>query len=131
MGRPTILAALLIVIASMLPPAWRVAPLLAAASAPPPVISAALTAAQEQPAGNAGEDKLTRVVLWYIFKTLGVVVGGIAIYLGYRLFILGVTGKASLKVQASSVGGQLLNAAPGLFFAVGGLALCAWAIWAK
>jgi len=80
--------------------------------------------------GN-GEDKLTRVVLWYIFKMAGILVGGMAIYLGYRLFILGVTGRASLSVQAGTIGGQLLNAAPGLFFAVGGLALVAWAIWAK
>jgi hypothetical protein len=82
-------------------------------------------------AGDGDEDKLTRVAMWYIFKAAGILVGGIAIYLGYRLFILGVTGKASLSIEHGSTKGQLLNAAPGLFFALGGLAVVAWAIWAK
>ncbi len=43
------------------------------------------------------------------------------IYLGYRLFIMGVTGEASLSVNSTTVSGQLLNASPGLFFAVGGI----------
>jgi hypothetical protein len=45
----------------------------------------------------------------------------VAIYLGYRLFILGVTGQASLSVESKTVSAQLINAAPGLFFAIGGL----------
>lgn len=49
------------------------------------------------------------------------IVGGFAIYLGYRLFILGVTGQASLNVESKAVSAQLLNAAPGLFFGLGGL----------
>jgi len=44
-----------------------------------------------------------------------------SIYLGYRLFILGVSGKASLIIDANSFSGQLVNASPGLFFAIGGL----------
>ena len=43
------------------------------------------------------------------------------IYLGYELFVLGVTGQASLSVETHSVKGQLLNAAPGLIFALGGI----------
>jgi hypothetical protein len=61
-------------------------------------------------------------VLYYIFKIAPVFVGGVAVYLGYKLFILGVTGQASLSVESKAVSGQLLNAAPGLIFAVGGLA---------
>lgn len=58
---------------------------------------------------------------YFLFKIAPMIVSGVAIYLGYRLFLLGVTGKASLVVDATTVGGQLVNAAPGLFFAVGGL----------
>ena len=61
-------------------------------------------------------------VLHYMFKFVPVLIGGMAIYLGYRLFILGVTGEASLSVTGKGVGFQLLNAAPGLFFALGGMA---------
>ena len=59
--------------------------------------------------------------LYYIFKVIPMFVGGMAVYLGYKLFILGVTGQASLNVESKAVSAQLLNAAPGLFFAVGGL----------
>jgi hypothetical protein len=67
--------------------------------------------------------------LYYLFKILPIVAGIIALFLGYRLFILGVTGQASLSIQSKSVGGQLLNAAPGLFFAIGGLLVIAIATW--
>lgn len=60
-------------------------------------------------------------LMYFIFKTVPVLVSGMAIYLGYRLFILGVTGEASLSVKMETVSGQLLNGAPGLFFAVGGI----------
>lgn len=61
---------------------------------------------------------------YFIFKTIPSLVAGLAIYLGYRLFILGVTGEASLAINTSGLEGQLLNAAPGLFFALGGI----WAL---
>jgi hypothetical protein len=61
------------------------------------------------------------IVLYYLFKLAAPLVSCIAVYLGYRLFILGVTGQASLNVESKSVSAQLLNAAPGLFFAIGGL----------
>jgi hypothetical protein len=35
--------------------------------------------------------------------------------------LAGVTGKASISVESGKVSGQLLNAAPGLFFAIGGV----------
>jgi hypothetical protein len=59
--------------------------------------------------------------LYFIFKILGLLVPALAIYLGYELFLLGVTGKASIVVNAKDINGQLINAAPGLFFAVGGI----------
>ncbi len=55
------------------------------------------------------------VALYFLFKTMPVVVSGISIYLGYKLFVLGVSGEASLVVNAKDFGGQLINAAPGLF----------------
>lgn len=61
------------------------------------------------------------LVIYFLFKTVPIAVSGMAIYLGYRLFILGVTGEASLSINTKTLGGQLLNAAPGLFFAIGGL----------
>ncbi len=61
------------------------------------------------------------VTLYFAMKILPMIISGICIYLGYKLFILGVTGQASISVQSNTVSGQLLNAAPGLFFAVGGV----------
>lgn len=69
------------------------------------------------------------LILYYVFKVVTVIVSIFCIYLGYRLFVLGVSGHASLVVNATSFSGQLVNAAPGLFFAVGGivaLLLIAW-----
>ena len=60
--------------------------------------------------------------LYFLFKMLPLFVGAFSIYLGYRLFVLGVTGQASLVVNSTTVSGQLVNAAPGLFFAIGGFA---------
>ena len=67
--------------------------------------------------------------LYFVFKILPVFVSGISIYLGYRLFLLGITGQASIVVHAKDVGGQLVNAAPGLFFAVGGMAALIIIVW--
>ncbi|MBY6017883.1 hypothetical protein KUW04_08845 [Halomonas denitrificans] len=55
----------------------------------------------------------------FLLKIVPMIFSGMSIYLGYDLFILGVTGEASLNLESKSVSGQLLNAAPGLFFAVG------------
>jgi hypothetical protein len=69
------------------------------------------------------------VTLYFISKLVPMCISAVAIYLGYRLFVLGVTGQASLVINANSVGGQLLNAAPGLFFAVGGIVALITAVW--
>ena len=63
-----------------------------------------------------------RAVVWLIWKSLPLLISGLSIYLGYKLFLLGVTGEASIVVDVKNVSGQLINAAPGLFFAVGGIA---------
>jgi len=67
--------------------------------------------------------------LYYMFKTLPLLVSALSMYLGYRLFILGVTGQASLSVETKTIKGQLLNAAPGLFFAVGGVIAMIVVVW--
>src|SRR5206468_2556768 len=69
------------------------------------------------------------VVLYFLFKLATLAVSAGAIYLGYKLFILGVTGRASLVVNSPGVSGQLLNAAPGLFFAVGGIVALIVIVW--
>lgn len=61
------------------------------------------------------------VTLYFIMKMIPMIISSICIYLGYKLFILGVTGQASLSVESKTISGQLLNAAPGLFFAIGGI----------
>ena len=65
-----------------------------------------------------GPNQRLALILYFTFKILAVMVSGLSIWLGYRLFVLGVSGEASLKVDAQDVSGQLLNAAPGLFFAL-------------
>ena len=68
------------------------------------------------------------LVLHYMFKIAGIAAGFGIVYLGYRLFILGVTGKASLSIHAEGVGFQLLNASPGVFLAIGGIWIVVCAI---
>lgn len=72
------------------------------------------------PAKNANPN--LALVLYFAMKMLPMLISAMAIYLGYHLFVLGVTGQASLSVESKTVSGQLLNATPGLFFAVGGVA---------
>jgi hypothetical protein len=66
---------------------------------------------------------------YYLFKIIPLLIAAMSIYLGYRLFILGVSGQASLSVNSKSVSGQLLNAAPGLFFAIGGIVAVIVTVW--
>ena len=81
----------------------------------------------EPPTRKVNENFLT--ALYFIFKVVPMLLAGVAIYLGYRLFILGVTGQASLSVNSKDVSGQLLNAAPGLFFAIGGFVVIVVTVW--
>jgi hypothetical protein len=49
-----------------------------------------------------------------------VLAGMLCMYLGYLLFVKGVSGKASLKADFNKSKLQLANAAPGIFFALFG-----------
>ncbi len=74
------------------------------------------------------ESRMT-ISYYFAMKLIPMAIAGMAIYLGYRLFVLGVSGQASLIVDAKGIEAQLVNAAPGLFFAVGGVAALAISIW--
>lgn len=66
-----------------------------------------------------------------ILRLISIMIGGFSIFLGYQLFIKGITGKASLVVNANTLGGQLLNAAPGLFFAIAGVIIVIFGLLRK
>jgi hypothetical protein len=78
---------------------------------------------------GSGRENGAAIVFYYIFKMAPYPIAAGAIYLGYRLFILGVTGQASLSIDSKTVSGQLLNAAPGLFFTVGGIVALIVTVW--
>lgn len=63
----------------------------------------------------------TTIILHYTREALIILGSLFAVYLGYKLFILGVTGEASIVVESKELGAQLINASPGLIFAIGGL----------
>jgi hypothetical protein len=63
------------------------------------------------------------ICLYFSTKVLLILGGILLIYLGFRLFILGVTGEASLVLEANRVGAQLINATPGTIFAAFGAAI--------
>ena len=67
--------------------------------------------------------------LWYLQRIVATLVGAFCVFLGYKLFVLGVTGRASLSIQSTTMSGQLVNAAPGLFFALFGMVIIVVAIW--
>jgi tetratricopeptide (TPR) repeat protein len=50
----------------------------------------------------------------------GMFLGGLLCWLGYKLFEIGVSGKASLIAERGKLKFQLVNASPGLFFALFG-----------
>jgi len=76
-----------------------------------------------------GPNQRLAIILYFVFKILAIIVSGLAIWLGYKLFVLGVSGEASIEINAQDVSGQLLNAAPGLFFAVGGIIALVVIVW--
>ena len=75
------------------------------------------------------DDGKFALAAYYMFKTVPMLIGAMSIWLGYRLFVLGVSGQASLQVNSKTVSGQLLNAAPGLFFALGGAVAVVSSVW--
>ncbi|HEY6189325.1 MAG TPA: hypothetical protein VIW80_16855 [Pyrinomonadaceae bacterium] len=93
---------------------------------PPKRISGVHQAAISSPSDR---DAMLATVLYFLFKIIPCLIACFAIYLGYKLFILGVTGQASLSVNSKDISGQLLNAAPGLFFAIGGVVVLIISVW--
>ena len=63
-----------------------------------------------------------------IERIIIVIAGIVSLYLGYSLFIKGVSGEASLHVEHNKTKIQLLNAAPGLFFAALGCVILVYSI---
>jgi tetratricopeptide (TPR) repeat protein len=51
---------------------------------------------------------------------IGMLLGGLLCWLGYKLFEIGVSGKASLSAEHGKLKFQLVNASPGIFFALFG-----------
>lgn len=66
-----------------------------------------------------------------ILRLISIIIGGFSLYLGYALFIKGVTGQASISLNTSSISGQILNAAPGAFFALSGVVIIVIALYNK
>ncbi len=54
---------------------------------------------------------------------IAIFIGAFICWLGYRLFEKGVSGKASLSAEREKIKFQLLNASPGIFFALFGSVL--------
>ena len=82
---------------------------------------------QKVPSDNLNSNIV--IALYFFLKALPMLISGMTIYLGYNFFVLGVTGKASISIHSETIEGQLLNAAPGLFFAIGGLVSLIISIW--
>jgi hypothetical protein len=61
-------------------------------------------------------------------RILIVLAGILCIYLGYLLFVKGVSGKASLRAEFDKTKLQLANAMPGVFFALFGVVLLVFTI---
>jgi len=51
---------------------------------------------------------------------VGMLLGGLLCWLGYKLFEIGVSGKASLSAEHGKLKFQLINASPGILFALFG-----------
>jgi hypothetical protein len=79
------------------------------------------------PAGAVNTSLL--LALYFMSKIIPMAISALSIYLGFKLFVMGVNGEASIVVNARTASAQLLNAAPGLFFAVGGIAALVVAVW--
>ncbi len=66
-----------------------------------------------------------------IQKVLALLLSGFICYLGYRLFLAGVGGTASLMVEHDSFKAQLVNATPGALFMLGGVVLAVLTVRAR
>ena len=64
-------------------------------------------------------------------KLFSMIAGLFFAYLGYKLFINGVSGNASLSAKKDKISLQLLNASPGLFFALFGALIIIYSVLQK
>jgi hypothetical protein len=72
---------------------------------------------------------LDSILLFRGIERMLVVLGGIAsILVGAVLYKWGVAGEASLKLERDQVKFQLINASPGIFFALFGAAILVWSL---
>ena len=68
------------------------------------------------------------MVFTFIYKICQLLVGGFITWLGYTLFIKGITGQVSIVVDTKGLNGQLINASPGVFLAIGGIIIIVMSI---
>lgn len=68
------------------------------------------------------------LVLGLILRIVYVVAVCWFCYLGYDLFIKGVTGEVSLVLEAKGLVARITNAAPGLFLMIGSVAVLIFSI---
>ena len=70
------------------------------------------------------------ILLFGVYRIAVLAVGALLVYLGYRLFVLGVYEKAGdLKASWGEKHLVLKQAAPGTFFALFGAAVISIAVW--
>lgn len=60
------------------------------------------------------------IFLHFLLKIVPFAIAAFTLYLGYDLYLRGVTGQASLAVDPTTLEGQLINAVPGLLLGIGG-----------
>ena len=63
------------------------------------------------------------LILRAIERILDVTAGMLCVYLGYVLFVRGISGKASLRVEFDKTKLQIANAMPGVFFGLFGIVM--------
>lgn len=66
--------------------------------------------------------------LHFLLRMVPFAVAGLTLYLGYDLYLRGVTGHASLAGDSTTLQGQVINAVPGLLLGVGGFVVLVVAI---
>jgi hypothetical protein len=72
---------------------------------------------------------MEHVLLRFFERALIVAVAGMCIFLGYKLFLKGISGEASLIVETGKFKFQLVNAAPGIFLALFGAAIVTYSLY--
>lgn len=60
------------------------------------------------------------ICLHFLLRMVPFAVAGLTLYLGYDLYLRGVTGHASLAPDSTTLRAQVINAVPGLLLGCGG-----------